>query len=394
MSDLLATVGLDLSVYEFPTLTMAQRKEVFDFALDRVRKEQPGDVPQLTVASDISTEYLAAVHRVTEAEIPAIISQAAADARLRTLVGGQAAVLTVDDVKRAAREKTHRDVGKFARLVTSRYQWDDLVLPPDIHAQLWDIYVSAKKRAFVYEEWGYSRKHIRGLSLAMLFSGESGTGKTMAAEVLANALGLNLYQVDIASVVSKWIGETERHLSEIFDATENSDSILFFDEADALFGKRTEVNESKDRYANIEVSYLLQRIESYGGIVILSSNFRSNVDPAFLRRIQFGMQFPMPDAEARSRIWRGVFPDKVPLDGIDFDVLAHDFADLSGGQIRLIAVGAAMLAAGEDKAVAMSHVRRAYTTERLKMLRVVSGEPNNTPPAVNHAVSLLNRSLS
>lgn len=369
--DLLGTVGLDLTTYELPKLGILRREELFALALQRLQKDQPGGVPQIAVAKEVSSAQLATIYRVSEHEINTIIHQAAGDARLRSLVESVPPTVTMSDLNRAAREKTHRNVGKFARLVTSRYRWDDLVLPSDVKAQLADVLVSAKMRAYVHEAWGYNKKHARGLSLAVVFSGESGTGKTMSAEVIANELGVNLYQVDLSSVVSKWIGETEQHLQQIFDATEDSDCVLFFDEADALFGKRTEVNEAKDRYANIETSYLLQRIESYNGIVILSTNLRSNIDEAFLRRLQYGIRFPKPDDAAREKIWRGVFPPSAPLDGIDYGRLASQWDDLSGGQIRLIALGAAMLAAGEDRPITMHHVQRAYDNERDKMLRVV-----------------------
>ncbi len=305
----LASVGLDLAVHKLSSTTLHERRELFEVALAGVCEDQPGGVPQLSIASDVSNEYLASVYRVNEAEVRAIVSAASQDARLRALTEKQTPAITIGDLRHAAREKTHRDVGKFATLVESKYTWDDLVLPDDIKPMLLDICNSAKRRALVYEEWGYADKHARGLGLCSVFSGESGTGKTMSAEVIANELGVNMYQVNISTVVSKWLGETERHLAQIFDATENSDSILFFDEADALFGKRTEVNESKDRYANVEISYLLQRIEQYSGIVILSTNLRSNMDEAFLRRLQFGVQFPMPEVNGRRGDLEARLPD-------------------------------------------------------------------------------------
>lgn len=386
--DMLLSFGLELSSYEFPKLSINRRRELFEVALDTLQADTPGGLPRIEVSDDVSSEYLATVHRVTEVEISAIVKQAASDARLRSLVEGVEPTVTADDMQRAAREKTYRDVGKFARLVTSHYRWKDLILPADVKQQLADIYISAKKRAYVYEEWGYKDKHARGLSLAVMFSGESGTGKTMAAEVLATELGVNLYQVDLSSVVSKWVGETERHLQQIFDATENSDSVLFFDEADSLFGKRTQVNESKDRYANIEVSYLLQRIENYSGIVVLSTNLRSNIDKAFLRRLQYGIRFPKPDQLARKKIWMGAFPPTAPIDMLDYEELSNRWEDLSGGQIRLIAVGAAMLAAGEGKPLDMTFVERAYNNERDKMLRVVVNSEEDQAKASGPAPEL------
>ena len=372
--DMLSAVGLDMMTFEMPKLGILRREELFALALTRLQASQPGGVPQIAVAPDVSSAQLATVYRVSEDEINSIVHQAAGTARVRNLAENAPPTVTVDDLHHAARDKTHRNVGKFAKLVTSNYRWADLVLASDVKSQLADVLVSARMRAYVHEAWGYNKKHARGLSLAVVFSGESGTGKTMAAEVIANELGVNLYRVELSSVVSKWIGETEQHLQQIFDATEDSDSVLFFDEADALFGKRTEVNDSKDRYANIETSYLLQRIENYNGIVILSTNLRGNIDEAFLRRLQYGIRFPKPDDAARQKIWRGVFPPSAPLADIDFQRLAKQWDDLSGGQIRLIALGAAMLAAGEDSAVAMLHVQRAYDNERDKMLRVVRSD--------------------
>ena len=169
----------------------------------------------------------------------------------------------------------------------------------------------------VYGDWGFAGKSTRGLGISALFSGASGTGKTMAAEVLANELALDLYRIDLSAVVSKYIGETEKNLRRLFDAAEETGAILLFDEADALFGKRSEVKDSHDRYANIEVSYLLQRMESYRGLAILTTNFRAALDPAFLRRIRFIVNFPFPDAGQRAEIWRGVFPSQTPVDGIE-----------------------------------------------------------------------------
>jgi len=303
-------------------------------------------------------------------DVEAIMQHASVSARLR-VVNGARPEIGREDIAVAARERTRRDLGKFARRIESRYTWDDLVLPEHVTRTLTDFYTAIRNRAQVYEGWGYGKKHVRGRGLSSIFWGESGTGKTMSAEVIALSLGVDLYQVDLATVVSKWVGETERNISQIFDASEGGDSILFFDEADALFGKRTEVKDAKDRYANIEVSYLLQRIETFDGIVILASNLRGHIDTAFLRRFQYGMFFPRPSEEARARIWRNMFPPMVPLDRVEPEHLAAEFDDLTGGQIKMVAIGAALLAAGEDRPVSMAHIKRAYETEREKMQRVV-----------------------
>jgi len=227
--------------------------------------------------------------------------------------------------------------------------------------------VHLRQRATVHERWGFAEKYSRGLGLSALFSGTSGTGKTMAAEVLAHTLGLDVFQIDLAGLVSKYIGETEKNLKRVFDAAEDSGAILLFDEADALFGKRTEVKDSHDRYANFEVSYLLQRMEAYRGLAILTTNMRQAIDTAFLRRIRFIVEFPFPDAAHRARIWRGVFPTGTPTVGLDAERLAH--LNITGGIIRNIAMHAAFLAADEAEPVRMSHLLEGARTEYAKLER-------------------------
>jgi SpoVK/Ycf46/Vps4 family AAA+-type ATPase len=205
----------------------------------------------------------------------------------------------------------------------------------------------------------------RGLGISALFAGESGTGKTMAAEVLANRLGLNLYRIDLSAVVSKYIGETEKNLRQLFDAAEGGGAILFFDEADALFGKRSEVKDSHDRYANIEVNYLLQRMEAYEGLAILATNLRSALDRAFLRRLRFIVTFPVPGVAERTEIWRRVFPAETPLDGIDHDRLGR--LALTGGGIHNVALNAAFAAAGQEIPITMPLVLDAARAEFRKM---------------------------
>src|SRR3569833_3873007 len=210
--------------------------------------------------------------------------------------------------------------------------WDDLVLPPGQLAILHDIAHQVRHRATVYEQWGYAAKGARGLGISALIAGESGTGKTLAAEVIAADLGIDLYRIDLAAVVSKYIGETEKHLDRLFSAAEASGAVLLFDEADALFGKRSEVKDSHDRYANVELAYLLQRMESYRGLSILTTNAKSLLDTAFLRRIRFIVQFPFPDAAHRAEIWRRVFPAELPVEAIPIDLLAR--LHVAGGHIR------------------------------------------------------------
>ena len=224
-----------------------------------------------------------------------------------------------------------------------------------------EIATHVRQRTKVYKAWGFERKCARGLGISALFVGASGTGKTLAAEVLANELRLDLYRIDLSQVVNKYIGETEKNLRRVFDAAEEGGAILLFDEADALFGKRSEVKDSHDRYANIEVSYLLQRMEAYRGLAILTTNMKDALDPAFLRRIRFVVQFPFPDPAERIEIWRRMFPVQTPVDGLDVSKLAK--LHVAGGNIRNIALNAAFLAADASEPVRMNHLLRAARTE-------------------------------
>lgn len=245
--------------------------------------------------------------------------------------------------------------------------WEDLILPAAQHNTLRQIAAHLRQRMRVYEEWGFGKRGTRGLGVSALFCGESGTGKTLAAEVLANELKLDLYRIDLSSVVSKYIGETEKNLRRVFDAAEDSGAILLFDEADALFGKRSEVKDSHDRYANIEISYLLQRMEAYRGLAVLTTNMKAALDRAFQRRLRFILNFPFPDSELREAIWRRVFPQQTPLNGIDYRKLSK--LSLPGGNIRNIALNSAFLAADADEPLAMAHLLRAAQSESAKLER-------------------------
>jgi hypothetical protein len=270
----------------------------------------------------------------------------------------------------ACRATVRSRLDDLAQRVEPAASWDDLVLPAPQKSTLRQIIAHVKHRFEVYDGWGFVGKGARGLGISALFTGESGTGKTMAAEVLANELHLDLYRIDLASAVSKYIGETEKNLKRVFDAAEDSGAILLFDEADALFGKRSEVKDSHDRYANIEVSYLLQRMEAYRGLAILTTNLKSALDPAFLRRLRFVVQFPFPDVQEREQIWRGIFPTATPLTGIDHAKLAR--LNVAGGSIRNIALNAAFLAADGGCPVAMPHLLQAARSEAAKRERSLS----------------------
>jgi hypothetical protein len=263
--------------------------------------------------------------------------------------------------------RPHLDV--LAQRLEPKATWDDLVLPRTVTYLLHQIADQIRYRRKVYGEWGIADRVSRGLGLIVLFSGESGTGKTMSAEVIANDLQLNLYRIDLSAIVSKYIGETEKNLKRLFDAAEDGGSILFFDEADSLFGKRSQVKDSHDRYANIETNYLLQRIEAFNGLAILATNMKSSLDEAFTRRIRFAFDFPVPDQNSRKHIWRKMFSGKIPTEDLDFNRLSS--FNLVGGSIFNIVVNASFLAAASQSPVTMEHVLNAVRTELLKADRLI-----------------------
>jgi hypothetical protein len=273
-------------------------------------------------------------------------------------------------VWQACRSQSRPRLEDLAQHIPAIADWDSLVLPDAQRQILREIAVHVRHRVRVYETWGFETRGSRGLGISALFAGTSGTGKTMAAEVLAGELHLDLFRIDLSSVVSKYIGETEKNLRRVFDAAEDGGAILLFDEADALFGKRSEVKDSHDRYANIEVGYLLQRMEAYRGLAILTTNLKSALDPAFLRRIRFVVQFPFPDAVQRAEIWRRAFPSATPTAGLDPASLAQ--LNVAGGNIRNIALNAAFLAADADEPVRMRHVLTAARAEYAKLDKVLS----------------------
>jgi len=265
-------------------------------------------------------------------------------------------------------------LGRLAHQIVPRYTWEDLILPPDRLAQLHELRARAEYAHLVHEIWGFGRKIASRPGVSALFAGESGTGKTLASEVIAGDLGLPMYRIDLSSVVSKYIGETEKNLSAIFEEAQTGNAILFFDEADALFGKRSEVKDAHDRYANIEIAYLLQQIEDYEGIVILATNLRQNLDEAFTRRLDFLVDFPFPEADYRKRIWQTHFPPEAPLArDINLDEIAARYP-LAGGNIRNAALASAYLAAADGKVVTMQHIRNAIRREHQKMGRLVEDE--------------------
>jgi SpoVK/Ycf46/Vps4 family AAA+-type ATPase len=306
---------------------------------------------------------LADTFRFGRTQIEQTVRQAGSISRLRE---PGASGPSLPDMFNAGRELTAPRLGRFAMHVVPRYSWNDLVLPVEKQDQLRRLANWVRYRHRVHEEWGFGRKLTRGKGLNVLFTGPSGTGKTMAAEVLAGELELDLYQIDLSSVVSKFIGETESNLAVIFDEAEDSQAILFFDEADALFGKRTEVKDAHDRYANIEVNFLLQRVEQYQGVVILASNLQRNLDDAFLRRMYDVVEFLFPDAALRERMWRNHLPPEAArAPDIDFAFLASQFK-VTGGSIKNIVLDAAFRAAAGGRPIGMTHLMLATKAELQK----------------------------
>jgi hypothetical protein len=339
------------------------------------------DVPALTRGEqhDVWRSALGSASRTVNGECLSLVSQfnlgvtaihaAAREARDRHSSRGDRA--NGDELAAAlwaaCRTQARPALANLARHIDPRATWEDLVLPASKIETLRHIAVQVRQRYRVYDEWGFAARSARGLGISALFWGPSGAGKTMAAEVLANELCLDLYQIDLSSVVSKYIGETEKNLRRVFDAAEAGGAILLFDEADALFGKRSEVKDSHDRYANVEISYLLQRMEEYRGLAILTTNMKTALDAAFQRRIRFIIQFPFPDAAQRAEIWRKSFPSSTPSEGLDAAKLAR--LNVAGGHIRNIALNAAFRAADERSPVQMRHLLEAARSEYAKMER-------------------------
>jgi SpoVK/Ycf46/Vps4 family AAA+-type ATPase len=335
----------------------------FGFRRDTWRNEMAG------VEGDVDPDRLADTFRFGAPQIRQTSTLAYSLAALRNPSNPAP---TMEDILKAGRSLTAPTLSKFATAIEPRYDWNDIVLPDEKKEQLERIASRVRHRGIVHREWGFEEKLSRGKGLNVLFTGASGVGKTMAAEVLAKDLSLVLYQIDLSAVVSKYIGQTEKHLSAIFREAEMSQNLLFFDEADSLFGKRTEVTDAHDRYANLEVNYLLQRIEQYEGLVVLSTNLQRNLDDAFLRRMQDVVDFPLPDEQQRELIWRRHLPDAAEVEpDIDFMFLARQFK-LTGGVIKNAVLTAAFLAAeGPRKKIGMPEMIRAVRIELQKQGKLV-----------------------
>ncbi len=321
--------------------------------------------------SDIRT--LGGRFRLTQGQVSRAVSHAHALARWRgaaqAVAGADSPRVQLDELMQAARAQAGAGLARLAHKRACRQRWADLALPSDAQAQLRELCDQVLHRATVFGDWGFERKLSLGKGISALFCGPPGTGKTMAAEVLAAELGLDLYKIDLSRIVNKYIGETEKNLDSVFAAAEDANAILFFDEADALFGKRSEVKDAHDRYANIEVGYLLQKMEEHEGVAILATNLRHHLDDAFVRRMQAIVEFPFPDEQQRLRIWTLAFPAEAPLaPDVDLAALARDVR-LAGGHIRNIALAAAFLAARDGSAIGPAHLAQAVRREHQKLGR-------------------------
>jgi len=356
---------LDMEMVQlaFGPLAFAEAHRCWQACLARSTVDLPDD----------DLDELSARLRLTSGQIHKATSRAAWGARWRAAGATPAAPgtskpgVTAADLYEAACEQSTAELATLARRLRPDRSWNEIVLPDEALAQLRELCARVRQRRRVLDEWGFGRQLSLGRGSVALFTGPPGTGKTLAAEIVASELRLDLCKIDLSSVVSKYIGETEKNLGRIFAAAERANAILFFDEADALFGKRSEVRDSHDRYANVETSYLLQKMEEYDGVAILATNLRQNLDESFIRRIAFTVHFPFPDEASRLEIWRGMWPPDAPLaEDLDLEALARG-CKLAGGHIKNIALAAAFLAASEGSPVTMAHLRQATRREYQKL---------------------------
>jgi AAA+ superfamily predicted ATPase len=364
----IANTKLGVLTISFVLPDTDQRRALWQAALNRC---------EVTI-DDGSLQALSDRFQLTADQIEDAVATACNTARLTASAtmgnGNSGSTPILLDLFAAARSQAGHDLTALARKIEPKHGWEDIVLPPNQTRLLQELCQEAQYQMQVWELWGFAKKLSLGRGLNVLFSGPPGTGKTFAAEVIAHELQLDLYQIDLSQMVSKYIGETEKNLNRVFTAAANSNAILLFDEADALFGKRSEVRDAHDRYANIETSYLLQKMEEYEGVAILTTNFRSNMDDAFVRRLRYIVEFALPGAQERQRIWERIWPPQTPRDpALDLEFMAYQF-ELPGANIRNIALRAAFLAAGDGGTVMMKHLITALQREYQKMGKMLMVE--------------------
>jgi hypothetical protein len=352
----LAAAVPDLVELEVAPPTFAQRRELWKRAL-------PGDI-----ANSDDLDVVAGRYAFVGAAIARASRRAAATARLRDPALMR---VSLEDLSDASRLTFSHRLGAMAQRIPTGFKWSDLVLPPDTMEAVLEVVRFARHRPFLLEEWGFSAKLPYGRGISAIMAGPPGTGKTMVAQLLASELGYDLYRIDLSQVVNKYIGETEKNLARIFEEAESSHAVLFFDEADSLFAKRTEVKSSNDRYANLEVNYLLQRMETYDGITLLATNLEQGLDEAFKRRVRFSVQFELPEEAERKRLWISMFPPKVPIDAdIDWDKIANRFV-MAGGYIKKAALRAALIAVSAQRSISTDDIYEAARMEYREMGRIV-----------------------
>jgi hypothetical protein len=346
----------DLLELDVPAPSFRERLELWRRALP----------PPLAEAADLET--VAARYAFTGATIVRVARRAEAGAKLRD---PHAPKVSLEELGDAARLTfTHR-LGGMAQRIPTGFKWDDLVLPQETLDSVREVVRFARYRPVLLEDWGFAAKLPYGRGVSAILAGPPGTGKTMVAQLLANELGFDLYRIDLSQVVNKYIGETEKNLARIFEEAESAHAVLFFDEADSLFAKRTEVRSSNDRYANLEVNYLLQRMETYDGVTLLATNLEQGIDEAFKRRVRFSVMFELPGERERRALWRSMFPPKAPLAAqIDWDMLARQFV-MAGGYIKKAALRAALMAAEGNRAVTTADLLEAARLEYREMGRII-----------------------
>ena len=348
--------AIPLMKVELPAMGTGDRSDLWALLLDGVSKDFS--------AADL--EKAAGQFSLTTGQI----AHAATAAITRAVQAGRPMQLA--DVLAEARFHSGHHLGDLATKLEPRYQWDDLVLPKDPHEMLQEMVATVQNRPLVLESWGLGKKLAAGKGVSALFTGQPGTGKTLAAQIIANQLGIDLYRIDLSTVVSKFVGETEKNLEHVFAEAAESNALLFFDEADTIFGKRSEVKDAQDRYANLEVGYLLQRMEAYSGVAVLATNLRANLDDAFTRRLNFIVTFPFPDEEYRLKIYKVLMPPGMPLaDDVNLEWMASHFK-LAGGSIRNILMSAAYQAARENSKVRQEHLLHGALREMQKMGKLIN----------------------